>query len=202
MPLLTFSFTGENTTGQASFTLVNTYKFKDVYIEDIKYQIMGKDLAETVAKGTSGIGSSEADTKVFSPLYLEMDFLDNKDCKLYSLSDAVNNTSSLDDGTDSLNTAQNHTGMIPIGYSRAQGSGISHATSYNMFSAPLHIIRNRPQTWNAGKVLKFTLYNRNVDTDGVIKDIQKISVNGTIGGMGGGTAFGDECNIDITLRLE
>ena len=172
MPLLCFSFTGENTTGEVSFTLQDTYKFKDLYL----------------------------DTAIVSPLYLQMDFLDKKDVKLYSLSDAVNNTSNQTDSSDTLNTAQNYEGMIPIGFPKMQGSGIyaSAVTFPQLTSGSLHLIRNRPQTWEASKVLKFTLYNRNIETDGLIKDINKISVNGP----SGGTAFGDECNVDIILRLE
>ena len=198
MPLICLSFTGENTTGEASFTLVNTYKFKDLFIDDVKFQMSGTFLQESISKSTSGIGSSETDTTIYSPLYLKMDFLDNKDVKLYSLSDAVNNTSSIADASDSLNTAQNHDGMIPIGYPRAQGSSLSTTTSYNHFPRPLHVIRNRPQMWAAGKVIKFTLFNRNIDTDGLIKDINLLSTNGSMGA----TAFGDECNVDIVLRLE
>ena len=198
MPLICLSFTGENTTGEASFTLVNTYKFKDLFIDDVKFQMSGTFLQESISKSTSGVGSTETDTTIYSPLYLKMDFLDNKDVKLYSLSDAVNNTSSIADASDSLNTAQNHDGMIPIGYPRAQGSSVSTTTSYNHFPRPLHLIRNRPVTWAAGKVIKFTLFNRNIDTDGLIKDINLLSTNGSMGG----SAFGDECNVDIVLRLE
>jgi hypothetical protein len=198
MPIICLSFTGENTTGEASFTLVNTYKFKDLFIDDVKFQMSGTFLQESISKSTSAVGSTESDTTIYSPLYLKMDFLDNKDVKLYSLSDAVNNTSSIADASDSLNTAQNHDGMIPIGYPRAQGSSVSTTTSYNHFPRPLHVIRNRPQMWEAGKVIKFTLFNRNIDTDGLIKDINLLSTNGSMGG----TAFGDECNVDIVLRLE
>ena len=120
---------------------------------------------------------------------------------MYSLSDAVNNTSALTDTSDSLNSAQNFDGMIPIGFPKSQGSGIytSQVTPINAPpGGPLHLIRNRPQTWSAGKVLKFTLYNRNIETDGVVKDINKISTNGAMGA----TAFGDECSVDIVLRVE
>ena len=201
MPLLCFSFTGENTTGEASFTLANTYKFKDLYLDDIKFQIVGTHLHNSVNKLTANVGSTEADTVIVSPLYLEMDFLDAKDVKMYSLSDAVNDTSHQTDTSDTLNTAQNYDGMIPIGFPKSQGSGI-YASQVTPINAPatgaLHLIRNRPQTWDVGKVIKFTLYNRNIETDGVVKDINKISVNGA----SGGTAFGDECHIDIILRVE
>jgi len=200
MPLLCFSFTGENTTGEASFTLVNTYKFKDLYLEDIKFQIVGEHLQELITKTTANIGSTASDTNIVSPMYLQMDFLDNKDVKMYSLSDAVNNTSNLTDSSDSLNTAQNYDGMIPIGFPKSQGNGVypSAITQPPQLSNPLHLIRNRPQTFHAGKVLKFTLFNRNIDTDGLIKDINLTSTNGNMGG----TAFGDECSVDIILRLE
>ena len=201
MPVLCFSFTGENTTGEASFTLTDTYRFKNLYLDDIKFQIVGTHLHESISKTTADVSSTEADTVIVSPLYLQMDFLDNKDCKLYSLSDAVNNTSFQTDSSDTLNTAQNYNGMIPIGFPKSQGSGIyaSQVTPINApATGPLHLISNRPQTWAAGKVLKFTLYNRNIETDGVIKDINKIATNGSTGG----TAFGDECSVDLILRLE
>jgi hypothetical protein len=198
--LLCFSFTGENTTGEASFTIADTIKFNDLFLDDVKFQMSGSHLHELISKTTSGIGSTESDTAIVSPLYIKMDFLDNKDVKLYSLSDAVNNTSDQADSSDTLNTAQNYEGMIPIGFPKMQGSGIyaSAVTFPQLTAGSLHLIRNRPQTWSAGKVIKFTLYNRNIETDGLIKDINKISVNGP----SGGTAFGDECNVDIILRLE
>ena len=195
MPVLCFSFTGENTTGEASFTLTDTYRFKNLYLDDIKFQIVGTHLHESISKTTADVSSTEADTVIVSPLYLQMDF------KLYSLSDAVNNTSFQTDSSDTLNTAQNYNGMIPIGFPKSQGSGIyaSQVTPINApATGPLHLISNRPQTWAAGKVLKFTLYNRNIETDGVIKDINKIATNGSTGG----TAFGDECSVDLILRLE
>ena len=200
MPLLCFSFTGENTTGEATFTIANTYKFKDLYLDDIKFQMSGAHLHELITKSTSGVSSTESDTAIVSPLYLQMDFLDSKDVKLYSLSDAVNDTSHQTDTSDTLNTAQNYDGMIPIGFPKMQGSGIyaSAVTFPQLTSGSLHLIHNRPQTWSAGKVIKFTLYNSNIETDGLIKDINKISVNGA----SGGSAFGDECNVDIILRLE
>ena len=200
MPLICLSFTGENTTGEASFTLANTYKFKDLYLDDIKFQMSGAHLHELISKNTANIGSSESDTAIVSPLYLQMDFLDAKDVKLYSLSDGTNDTSHQTDTSDSLNTAQNYDGMIPIGFPKMQGSGIytSAVTFPQLTSGSLHLIRNRPQTWEIGKVIKFTIYNRNIEVDGIIKDINKISVNGG----SGGTAFGDECNVDIILRLE
>ena len=199
--LLCFSFTGENTDGEASFTIAETIKFSNLYLDDVKFQIVGTHLHNSVNKLTSGVGSTEADTVIVSPLYLQMDFLDNKDVKMYSLSDGANDTSDLTDTSDSLNTAQNYDGMIPIGYPKSQGSGV-YASQVTPINAPatgaLHLIRNRPQTWNVGKVIKFTLYNRNVEVDGLVKDLNKISVNGG----SGGTAFGDECNIDIILRAE
>ena len=198
--LICVSFTGENTTGEASFTIADTIKFKDLFLDDIKIQASGSHLHELITKTTSGVSSTESDTAIVSPLYLQMDFLDNKDVKLYSLSDAVNNTSDQTDSSDTLNTAQNYDGMIPIGFPKMQGSGIyaSAVTFPQLTATSLHLIRNRPQTWEAGKVIKFTLYNRNIELDGLIKDINKISVNGP----SGGTAFGDECSIDIILRLE
>ena len=198
--LLCFSFTGENTTGEASFTIAETIKFSNLYLDDIKIQASGSHLHELITKTTSGVSSTESDTAIVSPLYLQMDFLDNKDVKLYSLSDGANDTSHQTDTSDSLNTAQNYDGMIPIGFPKMQGSGIyaSAVTFPQLTAGSLNLIRNRPQTWAAGKVVKFTLYNRNIEVDGLIKDINKISVNGP----SGGTAFGDECNVDIILRVE
>ena len=197
--LLCFSFTGENTTGEASFTIAETIKFSNLYLDDIKIQASGSHLHELITKTTSGVSSTESDTAIVSPLYLQMDFLDNKDVKLYSLSDGANDTSHQTDTSDSLNTAQNYDGMIPIGFPKMQGSGIyaSAVTFPQLTAGSLNLIRNRPQTWAAGKVVKFTLYNRNIEVDGLIKDINKISVNGP----SGGTAFGDECNVDIILRV-
>jgi len=197
MTILTFSFTGENTNSEATFTIAQEYKFKNLYLEDVKFQASSDALQESINKSTSGIGSSSSDTTIFAPLYLQMDFLDTKDCVLYSLSDAVNNSSVLADTSDSLNTAQNITGLIPIGYPRAQGTGAANTTSFNHNPSPLKLISNRPQTWAVGKTVKFTLHYRNIDTDGVIKDINKTSITGLMNDV-----FGDECNIDIVLRIE
>ena len=73
--LLCFSFTGENTTGEASFTIAETIKFSNLYLDDIKIQASGSHLHELITKTTSGVSSTESDTAIVSPLYLQMDFL-------------------------------------------------------------------------------------------------------------------------------
>jgi hypothetical protein len=185
MVLLTFSFTGENTTGQATFTIAKEYKFKNIYLEDVKYNIFNENLENEVAKGTANDGLSTTSTLITSNLGLEMDFLDTKDCVLYSLADGSGET---------LNTAQNITGLIPIGNAGKVGATPISTRSTMSHSYPYHLVQNRPQTWAVGKTIKFELYFRNILTDGLIKDWAKMSTLTD--------AFSDINSIDITLRLE
>jgi len=186
MPLLNFSFTGENTTGSATFTLTQEYKFKNVWLKDVKYNIQNEKLEEIIGKATGNTGLGTIDTTITSPLAIKMDFLDTKDCVLYSLDDG-------EYGGDALNTAIQITGLIPIGYAGKTATNISD-TSTMSHSYPYHIIKDRPQTWAVGKTLTFDLYYRDVQTDGVIKDWAVMS--------GETDAFSDICSIDITLQLE
>ena len=186
MVLLTFSYTGENTTGSATFTIAQEYKFKNLYLKDIKYNIQNEVLEEIIGKATSNAGLGNIDTTITSPLALEMDFLDKRDCVLYSL----------DDGTTmgtALNTPIQATGLIPFGYAGKTSTNISD-TSTVSHSYPYHLIINRPQTWAVGKTLTFDLYYRDVQSDGLIKDWAPMS--------GTTAAFSDICSIDITLQLE
>jgi len=185
MVLLSFSFTGENSTGSATFTLANTYKFKNLYLEDVKYTIMNQQLENTISSGTSGGGIASVNTTISSPLALKMDFLDSKDCVLHSLADGSGET---------LNSSQNFTGLIPIGTAGKVGSQPISTRQTMSHSYPYHLIQNRPQTWDAGKSLTFSLYYRDVLTDGIIKDWDLMS--------GTTDAFSDINNIDITIRLE
>jgi len=189
MVLLTFSFTGENTTGAATFTTTKEYKFKNLYLEDIKYNIFNENLENSIAKGTANDGLSNTDTLITSPLGLHMDFLDQQDCVLYSLADGTGAMS----GTP-LNTAQNINGMITIGYAGKVGATPISTRDTMSHSYPYKLISNRPQTWASGKSLVFTLYFRNVLTDGIIKDWALMS--------GTTDAFSDINSISITLRLE
>ena len=186
MPLLNFSFTGENTTGSATFTLTQEYKFKNVWLKDVKYNIQNEKLEEIIGKATGNTGLGTIDTTITSPLAIKMDFLDTKDCVLYSLDDG-------EYGGDALNTAIQITGLIPIGYAGKTATNISD-TSTMSHSYPYHIIKDRPQTWAVGKTLTFDLYYRDVQTDGLIKDWAVMS--------GETDAFSDICSIDITLQLE
>jgi len=193
MVLLNFSFTGENNTGSASFTLTQEYKFKNIFLKDIKYDIRNEILEEEIAKGTAGDGLSGINTTITSALALHMDFLDSKDCVTYSLSDAINNTSVQTDSSDSLNTAQNITGLLPFGYAGKTSGNVSDTATIS-HSYPYHLIHNRPQTWASGKVVVFTLYYRDVQVDGLIKDWNLMSAVTD--------AFSDINSIDITLQLE
>ncbi len=74
MVLLTFSFTGENTTGAATFTTTKEYKFKNLYLEDVKYNIFNENLENTIDKGTANDGLTSVSTLITSPLGLHMDF--------------------------------------------------------------------------------------------------------------------------------
>ena len=185
MVLLTFSFTGENTTGLATFTLAQEYKFKNLFIEDIKFNIFNENLENGIDKSTAGAGLGSVTTTITSPLGVHMDFLDTKDCVLYSLADGSGET---------LNTATNITGLIPIGYAGKVGSQPVSDRNAMSHSYPYKLISNRPQTWASGKTLKFELYYRDVMTDGLIKDWAKMSTTTD--------AFSDINSISITLRLE
>lgn len=184
--LLTFSYTGENSTGSATFTIANEYKFKNLYLEDVKYYIASETLEESVDKSTSNSGLGTVTTTILSPLGLKMDFLDTKDCVLYSLADG--------DG-ETLNTATNITGLVPIGRANKVGQTPSSMNSSLQHSYPYKLISNRPQTWAVGKTITFDLFYRDVGTDGLIKDWALISSGPT-------NNFGDICSIEITLRLE
>lgn len=186
MTLLTFSFTGENTTGSATFTIAKEYKFKNIYLKDIKYTIQNDKLEEKIGAMTSNAGLI-ADTTITSPLAIHMDFLDSKDAVLYSLADGSGET---------LNTVQNITGLIPFGNAGkvlADGSRVSDPSTMS-HSYPYQLIKSRPQTWAVGKTVVFTLYYRDVQTDGIVKDWAVMS--------GTTDAFSDICSIDITLELE
>jgi len=186
MVLLNFSFTGENTTGQATFTLTQEYKFKNVLLKDIKYTITNDKLEEKIGAMTSNVGLT-ADSTITSPLAIHMDFLDSNDCVLYSLADGSGET---------LNTAQNIVGLLPFGNAGkvlADAARVSDPSTMS-HSYPYHLIKNRPQTWAVGKTLVFTLYYRDVQTDGIVKDWAVMS--------GTTDAFSDMNSIDITLQLE
>jgi len=188
--LLTFSYTGENTTGSATFTLAQEYKFKNLYLEDVKYYIASETLEESVGKSTANTGLGTVDTTITSPLALKMDFLDTKDCVLYQLADGGNAM-----GGVALNDPLQVTGLIPIGRANKVGATPSAMNSTLSHSYPYKIITNRSQTWQAGKTLTFALYYRDVGTDGIVQDYELIS-------SGPANNFGDICSIDITLRLE
>jgi len=183
MVLLTFSFTGENTTGSATFTMTQEYKFKNLYLKDIKYNIQNEVLEEIIGKATANAGLGNIDTTITSPLALQMDFLDKRDCV----------TMYITDGSGGPAAAAAKTGMIPFGYAGKTSTNISD-TSTVSHSYPYHLIINRPQTWAVGKELVFNLFFRDVQTDGIIKDWALMS--------GTTAAFSDICSIDITLQLE
>ncbi len=185
MTLLTFSFTGENNTGSATFTIAKEYKFKNVYLEDVKYYIAGEKLEETIDKSTSNAGLGTVSTTILSPLALKFSFLDSKDCVLYSLADGSGET---------LNTAINITGLIPIGRANKVGATPSSMNSTMSHSYPYKLINNRPQSWTTSTTLTFDLYYRDVQTDGIIKDWALMSSESD--------AFNDISSIEITLRLE
>lgn len=184
--LLNFSFTGENTTGTATFTLTKEYKFKNLFLKDIKYNIVNENLEEIIGKSTGNTGLGTIDTTITSPLALKMDFLDTKDCVTYYLDDG--NTM----GT-ALNTAVQETGLVPFGYAGKTGTNISD-TSTISHSFPYHLIKERPQTWASGKTLVFSLFYRDVQSDGIVKNWKLMSSTTD--------AFSDICSIDITLELE
>ncbi len=191
MTLLTFSFTGENTTGTATFTIAQEYKFKNLWLKDVKYNIRNEILQNDVAKGTAADGNTTITPFITSALGVKMDFLDSKDCVLYSLADGLNAM-----GGQALNSAINITGLIPIGHAGTTDASLPTESDYSTqsHSYPYHLINNRPQTWAVGKTVAFSLYFRNVETDGVIQDWELMS--------GTTDAFSDICDIDITLQLE
>ncbi len=180
MVLLNFSFTGENTTGDIAFTLAQEYKFKNLFLKDIKYNIRNDKLEEVVNSMTANAGLLN-NTTITSALAVHMDFLDSKDCVNYGYTDS------------GVGTPANVVGLIPFGHAgktstnEADTATISH-------SYPYHLINNRPQTWAKDKVLTFKLYYRDVQTDGLIKAWALMS--------GTTDAFSDVCDIDITLQLE
>jgi len=183
--LLNFSITGENTTGSATFTLVNEYKFKNVYIEDIKYTMVNEQLEHAQAKDTAGSGIATIVTTITSPLAVKLDFVNDKEVITYSLADGSGET---------LNDAINIGGLIPYGYAGKTGSGPISTRATMSHSYPYKIISNKPTTWPVGKTLNFDLYFRDINTNGLIKDWSAMS--------GTTDAFSDICSIDITLRLE
>ena len=85
--------------------------------------------------------------------------------------------------------------MLPFGHAGQQlAVGVGSDLATMSHSYPYRLINNRPQTWAAGKVLTFSLYFRDVQTDGLIKNWTLMS--------GTSLAFSDTCDIDITLQLE
>jgi len=187
MVLLNFSFTGENSTGAQAFTLIQEYKFKTCLLKDIKYTIAGEDLFEQITAVTSGDGQSTISTTISSPLAIKMDFLDSNDCVLYSLKDGTG-------AGQTTSTVDNIVGVIPFGVATgsANGNTVSDASTVS-HSYPYTLIHNRPQTWAVGKVLTFSLYYRDVRTDGLVKQWALMSSLTD--------AFNDMCSIDITLEL-
>jgi len=185
MVLLSFSYTGENSTGSQTFTIAQEYKFKNIYLEDIKYGIFNEQLENSIDKSTSGAGLGSVTTTITSPLAIKFDFLDTKDCVLYSLADGSGET---------LNDVQNITGLIPLGEAGKVASNPISTRATMSHSYPYKIVSNRPQTWAVGKTITFDLYFRDVLTDGLIKDWALMS--------GTTDAFSDINHIDITLRLE
>ena len=190
MTLLTFSWTGENNTGTAAFTLTKEYKFKNLYVKDIKYQIKNDKLEEEIASGTSNAGLT-INTAITSALGVGMDFLDSKDCVTYFLDDGAG----AEDPELDLNDPGQFVGMLPFGHAGQQlAVGVGSDLATMSHSYPYRLINNRPQTWAVGKVLTFSLYYRDVQTDGLIKNWTLMS--------GTSLAFSDTCDIDITLQLE
>ena len=192
MTLLTFSFTGENTTGDITFTLAQEYKFKNIWLKDIKYNIRNEVLQEAIDKSTANTGLSTISPVIPSALAVKMDFLDEKDCVLYAKDDGQTPPGP---GAPSLNDPIQITGLIPFGHSGSLDASEGFSDYATMsHSYPYHIVNNRPQTWASGKQITFNLYYRDVQTDGVIKNWAKMS--------GTTNAFSDICDIDITLQLE
>jgi len=183
MTILNFSWCGENNTGTATFTLTKEYKFKNLYLKDIKYNIRNEVLQEQIDKMTANTGLSTISPVIPSSLAVKMDFLDSKDCVTYSFT------------TDGMNSASNVVGLVPFGHAGSldASEGFSDYATIS-HSYPYHLINNRPQTWESGKTITFDLYYRDVQTDGLIKDWAKMKDTTN--------AFSDICDIDITLQLE
>ena len=192
MTLLTFSWTGENNTGSATFTLNREYKFKNLYLKDIKYNIRNEVLQEAIDKSTANAGLSTISPVIPSSLAVKMDFLDSKDAVTYALDDG---STPPGPGTPALNDPIYITGLIPFGHAGSldASEGFSDYATIS-HSYPYLLINNRPQTWENGKTLTFDLYYRDVQTDGLIKNWALMS--------GTTNAFSDICDIDITLELE
>ncbi len=185
MVLLNFSYTGEVSNGDITFTLTQEYKFKNLFLKDIKYTMKNDKLEEKVGGMTSNAGLA-VDCTITSALAVEMDFLDTKDCVTYGYTDAPDMSGNL--------TAANITGLIPFGYAgKCNDTAVADSATIS-HSYPYHLINNRPQTWASGKVLTFRLYYRDVQTDGLIKAWALMS--------GTTDAFSDTCDISITLQLE
>ena len=72
MVLLNFSFTGENSTGTATFTIAQEYKFKNLYLEDVKYTILNQQLENSVSSGTANAGIASVNTTISSPLAIKV----------------------------------------------------------------------------------------------------------------------------------
>ncbi len=187
MTLISLSVTGENTTGSATFTIAKEYKFKNIYLEDVKYYIAGEKLENTIAKSTTNAGLGTVDTTILSALAIKFSFLDSKDAVLYSLHD----------GTDMSLVAGvpvNITGLIPIGRANKVGATPSSMSSTMSHSYPYKLVSNRPQTWTTSKTITLDLYYRDVQTDGLIKDWALMSSTTD--------AFNDISSYEVTLRLE
>ena len=180
MTILNFSFTGENTTGACTFTTTREYKFKNLYLKDIKYSIRNDKLEEEVDKMTAGAGLSGTSATITSALGLHMNFLDGDDCITYAFTDS------------GVGTPANIVGLIPFGHAGGDSTNVADTATVS-HSYPYQLIHNRPQTWASGKTLTFTLYFRDVQTDGLIKAWAAMS--------GTTDAFSDICDIDITLEL-
>ena len=86
----------------------------------------------------------------------------------------------------------NITGLLPFGNARSNNDAVSDQGTMS-HSYPYTLIHNRPQTWAVGKVLTFSLYYRDVRTDGLVKQWALMSSLTD--------AFNDMCSIDITLEL-
>ena len=149
-------------------------------MKDIKYSIRNDKLEEEVNSMTANAGLLN-NTTITSALAVQMDFLDTKDCVLYSYSDT------------GVGTPANITGLIPFGHAGKTSTNISDTATIS-HSYPYHLIQNRPQTWAKDKVLTFKLYYRDVQTDGLIKAWAQMKDTTD--------AFSDVCDIDITLELQ
>ena len=84
------------------------------------------------------------------------------------------------------------TGFVGVATGSANGVAVSDGSTIS-HSYPYTLISNRPQTWEVGKSIVFTLYYRDVRSDGLVKDWAAMSTLTD--------AFNDMCSIDITLEL-